>query len=100
MQRRSLLSAGRLADWAGKAAHGSKKGARCGALSRQAAGTVRATTPAANHFPCTTHPPLPQVGEVSYSQRNLFGLGQRLVATAKLGQVGRGLWRLYALAHA
>ncbi len=29
-----------------------------------------------------------QVGEVSYSQRNLFGLGQRLVASAKLGQVG------------
>ena len=28
------------------------------------------------------------VGEVSYSQRNLFGLGQRLVASAKLGQVG------------
>lgn len=27
------------------------------------------------------------VGEVSYSQRNLFGLGQRLVASAKLGQV-------------
>ncbi|KAI3429606.1 hypothetical protein D9Q98_005692 [Chlorella vulgaris] len=26
------------------------------------------------------------VGEVSYSQRNLFGLGQRLVASAKLGQ--------------
>ena len=34
----------------------------------------------------------PQVGEVSYSQRNLFGLGQRLVASAKLGQVrGRRL---------
>ena len=32
------------------------------------------------------------VGEVSYSQRNLFGLGQRLVASAKLGQVG-GLGR-------
>ena len=31
------------------------------------------------------------VGEVSYSQRNLFGLGQRLVASAKLGQVcGQG----------
>ncbi len=28
------------------------------------------------------------VGEVAYSQRNLFGLGQRLVASAKLGQVG------------
>ena len=27
------------------------------------------------------------VGEVAYSQRNLFGLGQRLVASAKLGQV-------------
>lgn len=25
---------------------------------------------------------------MSYSQRNLFGLGQRLVASAKLGQVG------------
>ena len=37
---------------------------------------------------------LPQVGEVSYSQRNLFGLGQRLVASAKLGQVGAPLLRL------
>ena len=41
------------------------------------------------------------VGEVSYSQRNLFGLGQRLVASAKLGQVGDGWcarWRLAGLA--
>lgn len=30
------------------------------------------------------------VGEVAYSQRNLFGLGQRLVASAKLGQVRQG----------